>query len=192
MLDLATPSDIDPSGDSLYWEPIEREVEAWKLASRTPQFWWRDDDARRPSAPLRRLFSLSNVHQVPVTLAVIPDVDLTDLAAEVRDRPLISVSQHGCEHVNRNKSNGFSEINVHFNIAEWGPPRFRGAKPILERVARELRLRRREGRWDEPIGLITHHKNNDAESWAFLEAFFERAAGSSSGFQWRAISELMG
>lgn len=251
------PEPLDP----LHWEPIEVEVELWAKAGKTPQFWWRDDDARRPSASLSRLLSISSNHQVPVTLAVIPDVDLTELAAEIRDRTLVSVSQHGCEHVNHNKGGGFqaefaadrparevaatlndawrrlsqamdavplyvppwnnltanvwqalaetplravsrfgpvqhpvegpAEINVHFNIAEWGPPRFRGAKPILERVARELRIRRREGRWTEPIGLITHHKNNDAESWAFLEAFFDRAAGPGLGFEWRAIWQLM-
>jgi hypothetical protein len=241
---------------------IDHEMEAWRDAGRSPVFWWRDDDARRPSEGLHRLLRLSDACQVPLALAVIPDVDLTDLAATIRGWPLIRAIQHGCDHIDRNTGGGFSaefapncptrevaaalnagwrrlsgateavplyappwnvltpnvrraladtplrgvslygalgdisdgllEINTHIDVMRWRPARFRGATAILNRTWRQLRSRRRDCRWEEPVGLLTHHRNLDAAAWLFLQEFLQRATAPGSGFQWRAVPELIG
>jgi len=205
---------------------------------------------------------LSSARGIPLALAVIPDVDLTDLAAEIGRWPLISAIQHGCDHVDRNTGGDFSaefapacparevavavnaawrrlseatdaaplyappwnvlthnvrlalaetplraislygalhdvsdgllEINTHIDIMKWRPARFRGAAAILNRTWRQLRARRRDRRWDEPIGLLTHHKNLDAAAWTFLEEFLQRTSAPGAGFRWRAAPELIG
>ncbi len=105
MTDLQ--ANIEQSVDILAWESVDREMEEWVAAGRAPLFWWRDDDARRPSKNLDRLLGLSDVHGVPVVLSVIPDVDLADLAAVIRDRALIQPVQHGWRHVDGNKGGKF-------------------------------------------------------------------------------------
>ncbi len=240
---------------------IDGEAAAWARAGQAPLLWWRDDDARRPSAALDRLLRLSEARRVPLALAVIPDVDLTDLAGAIAERPFIRAIQHGCDHVDRNVGGGFSaefnpaspqadiaaavnggwrrlseatnaapiyappwnvltpnargalaatpiravslhgalsgardglaEINTHIDIMRWRPARFRGTAAILGRLWRQLRARRKDGRWDEPIGLLTHHKNLDADAWAFLEGFLERATAPTSGFRWRSAADLV-
>ncbi|MDQ2860653.1 MAG: polysaccharide deacetylase [Pseudomonadota bacterium] len=243
------------------WRLIDGEAAAWKRAGHAPLFWWRDDDARRPSESLDRLLRLSDARQLPLALAVIPDVDLTDLARAIAGRPLVRAIQHGCDHVDRNVGGGFSaefspawpvgevasavnaawgrlveatnaapvyappwnvltpnvrralaftpiravslygiladnrdglaQINTHIDVMRWRPARFRGTLSILGRLWRQLRARRKTERWDEPIGLLTHHKNLDPAAWAFLESFLDRAAAPTSPFQWRSASALI-
>lgn len=243
------------------WKMIVGEIGAWKRAGRSPRFWWRDDDARRPSEALDRLLNLSEAHAVPIALAIIPDVDLSDLAAVIADRPLIRAIQHGCDHVDRNRAGGFSaefgpaspvadvasavnaawrrlsaatpaapiyappwnvmtpnvrlalletpiravslygaaeiahdglvSINAHVDIMKWRPARFRGRAEVLGRIWRHLRARRKDGRWDEPIGLLTHHKNLDPAAWEFLEVFLQRATAPNFGIRWHAAAELI-
>ncbi|MBA3810155.1 MAG: polysaccharide deacetylase [Caulobacteraceae bacterium] len=250
--DLTTP---------VIWAMIRGEIGAWKRAGRSPRFWWRDDDARRPTEALDRLLKLSEAHAVPLALAVIPDVDLSDLATMIADRPLIRAIQHGCDHVDRNRAGGFSaefnpaspvaevasavntawerlsavtraapiyappwnvmtpnvrralletpiraislygaagaaadglvSINAHVDVMKWRPARFRGEAAVLGRVWRQLRARRKDGRWDEPIGLLTHHKNLDPAAWKFLEIFLERATAPNFGIRWRGAAELI-
>ena len=240
---------------------IEGEAAAWARAGHAPLFWWRDDDARRPSEGLYRLLRLSQAHRVPLALAVIPDVDLTDLAGAIAGNPLVRAIQHGCDHVDRNIGGGFSaefdpaapdgevaaavnaawerlsratdaapiyappwnvltpnvrralaetplravslygalkaapdgmsEINTHIDIMNWRPARFRGSGAILARLWRQLRARRKDGRWGEPIGLLTHHKNLDPAAWAFLKTFLARAAAPAAGFRWRSALDLI-
>jgi hypothetical protein len=257
---LATRSFIDRSAASTLWRMIDGETAAWKRAGHAPLLWWRDDDARRSSQGLERLLRLSCEHDVPLALAVIPDVDLTDLASAIANRPLVRAIQHGCDHVDRNIGGGFSaefnpfwpvadvaaavnagwrrlaeatsaapiyappwnvltpnvrralamtpiraislygalagpqdgliQINTHIDIMRWRPARFRGTTAVLSRIWRQLRARRKDGRWDEPIGLLTHHKNLDAEAWTFLEAFLDRATAPESPFRWRSALDL--
>lgn len=62
---------------------------------------------------------LANAHRVPLALAVIPDVDLKDLAGEIAACPLVRPIQHGCDHVDRNVGGGFSaEFNPASPAAE--------------------------------------------------------------------------
>ncbi len=76
------------------WRRFEDE-----LARREPVFWWRDDDAAKPSAALEHLLSLSAASRVPLALAVIPMQAGPSLFSLLGEK--ISVLQHGCDHVNR-------------------------------------------------------------------------------------------
>ena len=95
-------------GQRLLWSLIEREAGAWRRAGHAPVLWWRDDDARKPSAGLERLLALSHRFATPVALAIIPDVDLSALAAVIGGHPRLRAIQHGCDHVDRNKGGAFS------------------------------------------------------------------------------------
>lgn len=81
------------------WQSFDDELSRWRDAGRVVDFWWRDDDATRPDAALRRLTALAVQAKVPLGLAVIQDgadpALFADLGAE------IEVLQHGCDHVNR-------------------------------------------------------------------------------------------
>jgi hypothetical protein len=102
--------------------------------------------------------------------------------------PISAVSLYGAPGA---AADDLMEINTHIDIMRWRPARFRGAATILARLWRQLRARRKDGRWGEPIGLLTHHKNLDADAWAFLEAFLARAAGPASAFDWRSAADLL-
>ena len=69
--------------------------------------------------------------------------------------------------------NGFSgpgRIDAHLDLLRWRDgPRFAGSERILGRLTALLEQRRRQGRWDEPIGLLTHHLAHDEEAWRFLD-----------------------
>ncbi len=83
------------------WERLDEELEAWRQARRTASFWWRDDDAVEPSAPLDRLLRLADEHATPLALAVIPRHATAELAARLAQEPArVSVLQHGYDHAN--------------------------------------------------------------------------------------------
>ncbi|CAN5907688.1 polysaccharide deacetylase family protein [soil metagenome] len=83
------------------WLLLQQELGRWRKAGRRPVLWWRDDDARAPSAALDRRLTAAAVHDTPLTLAVIPDGDLKALAARLAGETLVSVAQHGVDHQNR-------------------------------------------------------------------------------------------
>ena len=78
---------------------LDHELARWHAADRIPRFWWRDDDAREPSAALDRLLRLAD--GLPLSLSVIPDKPLQRLAAHLSNVSGITVGQHGIDHVNR-------------------------------------------------------------------------------------------
>ena len=243
------------------WGALGREVARWRRAGHAPCLWWRDDDARRPCAALERLCALSATHGAPVALAVIPDVDLTELAAAIAPWPLVRAIQHGCDHVDRNQGGGFSaefspasppeeiaavieaawarlksatnaapiyappwnvvtdnvstalvrtpleavslygaernaagglpQINAHLDIMRWRPARFRGSAVILRRLSDLLRARRRSAAWDEPVGILTHHRNLDPDAWEFLAALLDWSTAEASQVRWRSADALL-
>ncbi|HET7672390.1 MAG TPA: hypothetical protein VFK84_18425 [Burkholderiales bacterium] len=79
------------------WRALEEEFARWRAAGRTPDFWWRDDDATKPTPELRRLLALSASSNVPLALAVIPLAAVPELFAELS----ASVLMHGTDHRNR-------------------------------------------------------------------------------------------
>lgn len=61
-------------------------------------------------------------------------------------------------------------LDVHLDLLNRdGPPRFQGEAPVTLRLVRLLREGRREGRWDAPIGLLTHHLDHDEAAWRYLD-----------------------
>ena len=85
---------------------------------------------------------------------------------------------------------GLPRLNVHLDLMRWrGAPRFRGADAFLGRAARLAGARRRAGRWDQPIGLLTHHLDHDEAAWRFLDAFLALTTASDA-VRWRGIADL--
>lgn len=102
--------------------------------------------------------------------------------------PIQAVSVYGA--ANDGKA-GIREINTHIDIMKWRPAHFRGAITILTRLWRQLRSRRRARRWNEPIGILTHHKNLDPDAWAFLETLLAKLNSRRADFSWRSIEQLL-
>jgi hypothetical protein len=66
---------------------------------------------------------------------------------------------------------GEGRIDAHIELMRWGgSPRFAGRGRVLNRLRRALKRRRLQQRWDEPIGLLTHHLVHDDAAWRFLAA----------------------
>ena len=97
--DPAPPGVLPDAGDG-GWAALEAELDCWRHAGRTASFWWRDDDAVRPTPSLGRLLSLARRHGVPLSLAVIPAFADSALAEEVAASPGVTVLQHGWRHDN--------------------------------------------------------------------------------------------
>ena len=87
-----------------HWLALEQEVAQWRGLGRPVNLWWRDDDARTPSAELARLLDLARDTGVPLALAVIPH----GARAEAFDGMphLVEVLQHGADHLNRGSAQG--------------------------------------------------------------------------------------
>ncbi|MBO9560041.1 MAG: polysaccharide deacetylase family protein [Caulobacter sp.] len=80
---------------------IGPELARWKARGRTPVFWWRDDDARRPTPALDRLLALSERFAAPITVAAVPDGDVAALVRVCREIPGAELAIHGFQHENR-------------------------------------------------------------------------------------------
>jgi hypothetical protein len=89
---------IAPSVRASIWAPLETELEAWSAAGLIARFWWRDDDATAPSAPLDRLLALAG--GTPLALAVIPQTATEALADRLATADIVTVLQHGIAHTN--------------------------------------------------------------------------------------------
>jgi len=75
------------------WRELDAELDRWSAA----EFWWRDDDAAKPSAALTRLLELSEASRVPLGLAVVP----LEAAPEIFRGMKARVLMHGTDHRNR-------------------------------------------------------------------------------------------
>ena len=47
------------------WRELDAELDRWRDGGQVADFWWRDDDAAKPSAPLARLLELSQSSRDP-------------------------------------------------------------------------------------------------------------------------------
>ena len=82
------------------WRAFDDELDAWAEKGRAVDFWWRDDDARRPTPALHRLLALAAGAAMPLTLAVVPMGAENALADMLKRTPGVTVVQHGYAHVN--------------------------------------------------------------------------------------------
>jgi len=78
---------------------LNHEQAIWRRAWHVPVLWWRDDDAREPTWQLDRLLEVRR--DLPLMLAVIPDVDLHPLANRLGAAADVAVAQHGVDHGNK-------------------------------------------------------------------------------------------
>lgn len=86
----------------------------------------------------------------------------------------------------RHAVGGVRRLDTHLDLMRWkGGARFRGQTRFLRRMRRLLAERRRDGRWDEPLGLLTHHLDHDEAAWRFLDQFL-----ASQAFTWRSSAEV--
>ncbi|MFA9420182.1 MAG: hypothetical protein ACERLB_08530 [Gammaproteobacteria bacterium] len=90
-------SDTVPSS-SVAWAKLQDELDLWSDTGNSATFWWRDDDATRETAELKRLNSLSQDLQIPVALATIPSLLHNSLPRYLRERNNFTVFQHGYSH----------------------------------------------------------------------------------------------
>lgn len=234
---------------------LDHELAYWRRAWRVPVLWWRDDDAREPTWRLDKLLEVRGT--LPMTLAVIPDVDLLPLANRLSGVAGVTIAQHGVDHQNRlpdggprsefandmpqaainaavaagrarlvaaglppttfvppwNETNdrliaalgaagyetyssgihgrardGLRHVGAQVDILRWkGTPHFRGRRRIFDALRKQLEDRRKQGTFEEPIGILTHHLVHDDEAWRFLRWFVEYAVHR---FEWRGIGEL--
>lgn len=82
------------------WAALGEELDTWATEGRTATFWWRDDDAGDATPALDRLLDLSERHNVPLGLAVIPARATEALAARIAGAAAVAVLQHGWSHAN--------------------------------------------------------------------------------------------
>lgn len=83
-------------------------------------------------------------------------------------------------------------VDTHLDLMRWGErPRFRGAGRLMNRTARLLSERRRQGLWDRPVGLLTHHLDHDEAAWRFLDGFLRRL-NTATGCRWLTVDQLFG
>jgi hypothetical protein len=77
-------------------EDLDRVLDAYSAAGKTAEFWWRDDDATRPTPAYARLVALSRRTGVAPLIAVIPARADAGLAAGEE----LAFCQHGWSHDN--------------------------------------------------------------------------------------------
>jgi hypothetical protein len=83
------------------------------------------------------------------------------------------VSAYGPRRV-MERGNGLVVANVHVDPINWRERRFAGEGKALSGIIGELKSRRQGATdSDEPVGLLTHHLDHDAELWNFLDQFFD-------------------
>jgi hypothetical protein len=80
------------------WQLLVTELQLWLDSGKTVQFWWRDDDACEHTEQLERLYSVSQQHNVPLSIAVIPQRLKECLVTYCKNKSDIEVLQHGFAH----------------------------------------------------------------------------------------------
>lgn len=108
---------IDPAAEkhavAKGWIDLFAELDRWQRAGRTARIWCRDDDAQRVTTALERLVELSELHGIPLLLAVIPEGAEPELAAHIAASGApVTVAQHGIAHRN-NAPAGEKKTELH-------------------------------------------------------------------------------
>ena len=98
------------------WGDLIDELDRWAALARVARFWWRDDDAIRPTPQLDRLLVLAD--GIPIGLAVIPAAAEASLAERLSGLAWVGVLQHGWRHTNHARHGKKSEYPPTRNSAE--------------------------------------------------------------------------
>jgi len=87
---------------------------------------------------------------------------------------------------------GLTQVNSHLDILSWRPrAAFRGEETVLAELTAMLRARRLEDEpgEEEPLGLLTHHKQHDEGAWRFLFSLLSIASLQES-VSWKPAESL--
>lgn len=82
------------------FDDLARELDCWGEAGCVAEFWWRDDDAVKPTAALRKLLGLADSFGIEVAVAVVPASAEPALAATFAAHGHVAILQHGFRHKN--------------------------------------------------------------------------------------------
>ena len=82
------------------WDDVSKELDYWDDDLGPVRLWLRDDDAITPTSALDKLGHLTAKHNIPATIAVIPNPATTDLVAWVQKNQQFSIAIHGFNHTN--------------------------------------------------------------------------------------------
>src|SRR5437763_5569466 len=115
---------------AMSWRELDAELDRWRDGGQVADFWWRDDDAAKPSAPLARLLELSQSSRVPLALAVVPLEAVPDIFNGLK----ASVLMHGTDHRNRAAP---GEKNTEFPAAEPEAEAIARLSAARERLVRQ-------------------------------------------------------
>lgn len=102
----ASTPEKSTSENAQAWAGLDAEFALWRRAGRKASFWWRDDDAHRQDQSLDRLIDLSTATGMPPSLAVVPAWLEPSLIAPISRLDLVTIVQHGWQHVNHSKGSG--------------------------------------------------------------------------------------
>ncbi|WP_416899300.1 MAG: polysaccharide deacetylase family protein [Minwuia sp.] len=94
---------------------LRRELDRWEADGRAANFWWRDDDAEAPDAPVMRMLDLSARTGAPVFIAVVPARAVDALSEPMIDCPTAVPFQHGYAHRDHSPADvkGKWELGLH-------------------------------------------------------------------------------
>jgi len=85
---------------------------------------------------------------------------------------------------------GPGEANVHCDPMAWRPERrFAGEERPLGQLVGHLAMRRAEGAFDEPTGVMSHHLAQDEPAWLFLERLLAEIS-ACDGAHWLKVNEV--
>ena len=84
------------------------------------------------------------------------------------------------------------QVNAHVDIVDWrGTRGFVGEERALAALVKHLKERRIGGaNAAMPSGLLTHHRDNDAAAWRFLEKLVG-ATGRHEGARWISVGDAL-
>ncbi|MED5395522.1 MAG: polysaccharide deacetylase family protein [Pseudomonadota bacterium] len=113
-------------------------------------------------------------------LSILPEIGLTGISTFAPREPADSVS-------------GLTCVNTHVDIINWRMGQhFLGVPAVLEQFVKHLQARRRRtADPNEPTGLLTHHLVHDAQSWSFLDRFFQ-VTSAHPPTRWVEAQEIFG
>ncbi len=101
------------------FEPLYTELDEWNFDGDEVMLWWRDDDAVEDTPALQQLFSLVSKYDVPLSLAVVPDLLQSSLVEAVKKQPVVKTMQHGVRHENlAPKTDKKQELSRNANLDE--------------------------------------------------------------------------
>ena len=113
-------------------------------------------------------------------LPILPEIGLTGISTFAPREPAVSIS-------------GLTRVNTHVDIINWRMDQhFLGVPAVLDQLIEHLQARRRRAADpNEPTGLLTHHLVHDAQSWSFLNQFFQFTSAHPHT-RWLEAQEVFG